>query len=158
MTHRTSPRRRGGSADALARGLGLFSIALGVAELVAPRSLGRALGREHRAGLLRAYGLREIATGVGILAAADPTPWIWGRVAGDALDLMTLAPGLSDDNPERANVAAALGTVAAVTLLDLYCAQQLRANAEQPRPMPDYSDRSGFPDTPERMRGAALRS
>lgn len=158
MTYRTNSRRHGGSVDALARGLGWFSIALGVAELVAPKSLGRALGMEHRAGLLQAYGLREIATGVGILAADDPAPWIWGRIAGDALDLVTLAPGLGEDNPERAGVGVAVGTVAAVTLLDLYCARQLGANTEPPRPMRDYSDRSGFPDTPERMRGAARPS
>jgi hypothetical protein len=97
-------RRRGhpdSQTDALARGLGVFSIALGLYELLAPRSLTRALGMQGNETLVRGYGLREIATGVGILAAKDPTPWIWGRVAGDGLDLATLCTGLEGSTPRR---------------------------------------------------------
>ena len=71
----------------LAEGLGWFSIGLGMVELLAARPLGRALGMEDRSELLRAYGAREIVTGVGILTQPDPTPWIWGRLGGDVLDL-----------------------------------------------------------------------
>ena len=28
--------------------------------------------------------VREIGTGIGILTSKDPSPWLWGRVAGDA--------------------------------------------------------------------------
>jgi hypothetical protein len=156
-TERT--RRRGhpdSSTDALARGLGVFSIALGVMELVAARSLSRALGMQGSENLVRAYGLREIATGVGILASKDPMPWLWGRVGGDALDIATLAVGLDQENPKRGNVALALASVAGVTALDVYCAQTL--SRESPIPLPplrDYSHRSGFARSPERMRGAA---
>lgn len=64
-------RRRGhpdSQTDALARGLGVFSIALGLYEVMAPRSLARALGMPRNTGLIQAYGVREIATGIGILA------------------------------------------------------------------------------------------
>ena len=71
-------RRDGdGTALALAEGLGWFSIGLGLAELAAPHSLARFLGMEGHAGLIRAYGVREVVTGVGILAQDDPTPWVW---------------------------------------------------------------------------------
>ena len=40
----------------LAEGLGWLSIGLGMVELLAGRALGRALGREDRSELLRAYG------------------------------------------------------------------------------------------------------
>jgi len=148
------------STLALAQGLGWFSIGLGLAELLAPRSLARFLGMEQHTGLIRAYGAREVATGVGILTAADPTPWIWGRVGGDVLDLATLATGFSDDNRRKGDVGLALSAVAGVTLLDLYCAQALRAGsgARQQRyaaVVPDYSDRSGLPRPPEAMKGAA---
>ena len=93
-TERTGRRGHPDSTtDALARGLGVFSIALGLVEVVAARSLTRALGMEGNEALVRLYGLREIATGVGILASNDPTPWIWGRVAGDALDSRRSRPG-----------------------------------------------------------------
>jgi len=143
-------------ADTLARGLGWFSIGLGLAELVAPRTFTRTLGMQGQERLVQAYGMREIATGIGILASKDPTPWIWGRVAGDALDLATLATGLEGRNRERQNVGIALGAVAAVTALDMVCVQRLGAEDEQHRPMlHDYSDRSGLPRPVEEMRGAA---
>ena len=152
-------RRRGqadSTTDALARGLGWFSIGLGLAEVIAPRALARALGMEGTETVIRAYGMREIATGVGILASDDPTPWIWGRVAGDALDLATLATGLEGDNPKQGNLALAIGSVAMVTALDVYCGQQLSREDTQPaRPLRDYRDRSGFPRSPRMMRGEA---
>jgi len=135
--------------DTLAQGLGWFSIALGAAELVAPKAICRALGMEHRAGLVRAYGLREIANGIAILSSAKRKPWLWGRVAGDALDLAALAGG-----NQRARLA--MGGVAAIGALDIYAASR---EPETPAmgPIRDYSDRSGFPDTQENMRGRAVR-
>jgi hypothetical protein len=138
---------------ALARGLGWFSIARGLTELIAARPLARALGMDDGETLLQAYGVREIATGIGVLAADDPAPWIWGRVGGDALDLATLATGLDEDNPQRANVGLAIAAVAAVTAVDLVCATGLSAG--EPAPPRDYRNRSGWPDSPTAMRGAA---
>jgi hypothetical protein len=156
-TQRT--RRRGhpdSQTDTLARALGVFSIALGAVELLAPRLFTRHLGLDGQENLVRAYGAREVATGIGILAASDPTPWIWGRVAGDALDLATLATGLEGDNPEKANVVIAAAAVAGVTALDLYCAATLSRESAIPlAPSRDYSRRSGFPRPAEAMRGAA---
>jgi len=144
--------------DALARGLGVFSIALGLIEVAAARTLTRTLGMEGNEALVRLYGLREIAKGVGILASSDPTPWIWGRVAGDALDIATLVTGLDEDNPKRGNVGIALAAVAGVTALDVYCGQALSRESPVPLPpMRDYSDRSGLPRSPQAMRGAARR-
>ena len=145
------------TAACVATGLGWFSIGLGLAELLAPRMLARCLGMRGSEGLLRFYGLREIGAGVGILLARDAGPWLWGRVAGDALDIATLATGLEEDNPQRGAVMAALGAVGAVTALDIVCAQSLSASAESPprQSAYDYSDRSGLPRSPDEMRGAA---
>jgi hypothetical protein len=160
MRYETERTRRRGQADTatdtLARGLGLFSIALGIAEIAAPRTLARALGMRGQEGLIAGYGVREIATGIGILASKDPTPWIWGRVAGDALDLATLATALEGRNPKKENVGIAMAAVAGVTALDVYCAQTL--SRESPHPLPplqDYSDRSGFPRGVQQSHGAA---
>lgn len=155
--HRSSPWHDADpSTRALAQGLGWFSVGLGLAELLAPRTLGRWLGLEEHAGLIRAYGARELAAGIGILAREDPTPWLWTRVAGDALDLATLATRIGDDNPQRGNVGIALAAVAGVTALDVMCAQALAAGRSKPlAPIRDYSGRRGFPRPPEEMRGAA---
>src|SRR5512138_3864572 len=115
----------GGSAKGLARGLGWFSLGLGIAEVLAPRSLSPALGGEVQPALLRACGLRELASGFGILTSSDPRSWLWSRVAGDALDLAALAPALERSNPGRGTAGLAFGAVAAVTALDVACAARL---------------------------------
>jgi hypothetical protein len=160
MRYETERTRRRGhpdlATDRLANALGWLSIALGCIEIGASRSLARSLGMRGQETLIKAYGLREIATGVGILVAKDKTPWIWGRVAGDALDIATLVPQLDGGNRKRENAGIALAAVAGVTALDLYCAGTL--SSESPRPLPpmrDYRSRSGYPKPPEAMRGAA---
>jgi hypothetical protein len=138
-----------GNGDAtglkIAQALGWFSIALGALELLATRRLTRSLGMRGNEPLIQLYGVREIATGLGILMSPDPTPWIWGRVCGDALDTGTLAAHLNDDNPEEENVAMALANVAAVTALDIYCAHRLSVEQRPVAPAHDYSDRRGIP-------------
>ena len=109
----------------VARGLGWFSIGLGLTEVVAGRSMGRALGMEDRSWLLRAFGVREIAAGVAILALENPRAGVWARVAGDVLDLAALGSGFTEDNPKKENLAAAFATVAGITALDYWCARRL---------------------------------
>src|SRR5947209_10102577 len=84
----------------LARGLGWFSIGLGLAEVLAPHAMADLTGVRSPA-LLRAYGLREIICGIGILGSARPAGWLWGRVAGDALDLATLLAAAAGADGER---------------------------------------------------------
>ena len=138
------------SGDGLAWALGWFSIGLGVAEVVAPRFMARATGLRGQEGLLRLYGMREIATGIGLLLAWNRKPWMWARVAGDAVDLATLSAA------KRPNATAAMAAVAGVTALDIGTAASLhRADRKARRPMFDYSDRSGFPQPAQQMRGIA---
>ncbi|MGD9507440.1 MAG: hypothetical protein AB7I59_09095 [Geminicoccaceae bacterium] len=76
------------------------------------------------------------------------TPWTWGRVAGDALDLAAMAPGLTGRNGRAGN--------AAVAPLDVICACTLSAEREQAlEPLPDYRHRVGMPHGAATMRGAA---
>jgi hypothetical protein len=105
-------------AMTVARGLGWFSLALGAAELLAPGRISRFLGlRDHHA-LIRSYGLREIGSGAGLLLGARMAPWLWARVAGDAVDLGSLAAARGESRRPRA-LNAALASVAAVTALDV---------------------------------------
>lgn len=120
------PERRIDDGQTLAGMIGWFSIALGAAELAAPGRIARWLGMEEQRPLLRLYGAREVTKGVGILSRRRPVGWMWGRVAGDALDLATLATGLRPANRRRRNVLLAMGAVAGVTALDLLCLKQLR--------------------------------
>jgi hypothetical protein len=111
----------------LARKLGWFGIGLGIVELAAPRVVEQVTGVRGE-NLLRANGLREIASGIGILASARPTHWLWARVAGDAIDLATLAVPLTTGCAQRRKRAAVAAiAVAGVTLADVVCATQLSA-------------------------------
>ncbi len=142
--------------DVMARGLGWFSIGLGAVELLMPRALARGLGMPNSGGLLFLYGLREIATGVGILRAKNQTPWLWGRVAGDALDLATLAAHSGPNHKLR--IRAGMAAVAGVTALDFTMARAMSEREERrSRNWVDYSDRSGFSKSVEEVRGSARR-
>lgn len=124
--------RRIGDGETLADAIGWFSIARGTAEIAAPGRLARWLGMEGTENVLRLYGLREIGKGVAILSNRRPAGWMWARVAGDFLDLATLASGLTPDNPKRANVVTAMAAVAGVTVLDVICARRLGGGRVQP--------------------------
>src|ERR1041385_4866824 len=104
--------------DRLAKNLGYFSIALGMVELLGPRALCNAIGLRGMVPVVRAYGAREVATGVAILTSHDPEPWIWARVAGDVADIATVATGLQQDNDRTENNVMALAALAAVTAVD----------------------------------------
>ena len=142
--------------EVTARGLGWFSIGLGAAEVLAPRLLGRVLGMPQSGGLLFLYGLREIATGIGLLRARNQTPWLWGRVAGDALDLATLAAHARSNNKLR--IGLGMAAVAGVTALDATMAKAMAERDERrSRTWADYSDRSGFPQSADAARGIARK-
>ena len=121
------------STDALALALGWFSIALGTAELVAPRQLARLIGvpaHARNAKVLRAFGAREIASGVGILTRTDKAKWLWSRVGGDAIDLAALGAASGEFRSQPQRLAIATAAVAAVTALDVRCARRLSSDDE----------------------------
>src|SRR3954465_7139280 len=157
VARRTARFGRSQSAyDTLARGVGYFSIALGVAELVAPAAVCRVAGVRGVEPVIRGYGAREIATGVAILGSHDPEPWIWTRVAGDLADIAAVAAGARQDNESKGRNALAVATLAAVTLVDLACASGLQAGkGSRKTATRDYSVRSGFPRGLKAARGAA---
>jgi hypothetical protein len=116
------------ATETLAYALGWFSIALGAAELLAPRQVARMIGIppiEGAATALRAYGAREIANGVAILSQPGEAKWLWSRVGGDALDLATLGAAAGEYNTDTRRLAMATAAVAGVTALDVLAAMWL---------------------------------
>jgi uncharacterized membrane protein len=112
----------------VARGLGWFSIGLGLLEVSAPRTVERFLGIRHHGFLLRIMGLREIASGVGILTGRRPSSWLWARVGGDLIDIASLGMAFNSAMAKPANIGLASAAVAGITVLDLRCAQELSRN------------------------------
>ena len=113
---RVLPNRPLGPMRSPARALGWFSIGLGLAELAMPRRMARVAGAPNLPTLTRAFGLREIGTGIGILTSKDPSPWLWGRVAGDALDVATVGAGLvTRGRPLRTLTSVAMSSASPAT-------------------------------------------
>ncbi len=125
------------SHDRLATGLGWFSLALGAAELAAPRAVARLIGipdDPRLVSVVRAFGAREIASGAGLLSQSARTGWAWSRVGGDAIDVAFLWSASNEDTVDRQRVALAALGLAGVTALDLLCARGLQRE-EQARAM-----------------------
>jgi uncharacterized membrane protein len=117
----------------MTEGLGWLSIGLGLAQIFAPRAVCRLVGVPVAPTFMRLCGLRELACGIGILTQEQPTPWVQARVAGDAMDLASLAASAVMRSAEGRRVAVAMGAVAGITALDVYCSREL-AEAETKTP------------------------
>lgn len=156
----TTPRRSGGpivrqrarphptvKEEKLATALGWFSIGLGLAEFLAPRQVARLIGIEESGGnelLLRGLGLRELTSGLGILTTrAEPTRWVWSRVAGDAMDLALLGAALASDQSKKERELAATAAVLGVATLDLVNGMQLQRDSSRPERV--ENDEAGVP-------------
>ncbi len=108
------------------RALGWFSLGLGLASVMMPRTLARSAGvagtvKGER--WLRVMGVRELIAGGGILMRPDKPGWLWSRVAGDAMDLGLLALAARS---RHAAAGRRLGVLSAaltgLTVLDLLVA------------------------------------
>jgi len=110
--------------------LGWFSIGLGLVELLAPRRIAQAHGQPLAQPLVRGFGAREIAAGVGILAAPRSPVGLWARAAGDVLDIG--AAGVAVAQARGGARKLALGTLAFVAgalVLDILVARAVAAEA-----------------------------
>ncbi len=109
--------------ERLAWSLGWMSLGIGLTELTTPKGLCRLLGAPRRySWLVRALGVRELASGVGLLIQPRQRRWAWARVAGDAMDLALLAVTFGIPRVNRAWQGAITAVVAGATLVDLYAA------------------------------------
>lgn len=120
----------------IARALGWGSLVIGLTEIVATRSLKRAMGVKGHGGLIKAMGLREWLEGFTVLAGRrSPTvlrAGLWSRVAGDALDLALL--GAAAKKTRRPiGLAIVTGMVLGVTALDVVTAFRKRRQVATPR-------------------------
>lgn len=128
LSRATNFLKTAASGDRLAKGLGMFGIALGIAQVLAPRFMARAAGlpAPNTTVTRLLYGMREITSGLAIFSQGKkPAESLWLRVAGDLIDISTLTLGLFDRRSNRGRILFSLGSVLAITALDVAEAQRL---------------------------------
>ena len=154
---RSTPKNTGHKAHLVAKGLGAFSIALGLIELLGTRKVADGLDLKKQRAAVKGYGLREVINGIGLLSARNPAPWLWARVAGDGLDLATLASrSYGGRGGRRKLILMTAAGVAAITAVDILAAGKAGKKREiRESIIADYKKRSGFPRPPYQMRGIA---
>ena len=137
-------------AAKFAKGLGMFSIVLGLAEVLAPAQLGGLIGLNDKyRPYLPLLGAREIAHGIGIMRSEKPSTAVWTRVGGDAIDLAFLGAAMADSHTNNRRLGVAAAAVAGVTLLDVLCAQKLSK---------PWSEADGNPNAPTTVGQPSARS
>ena len=133
-----------GDMERLARALGWFSLGLGFAQIAAPAKVAQLIGvddDDETIAVMRVLGVREIASGLGILTQPKPAPWLWARVGGDAMDLALLRTALSSPRADHNRVAAATAAVAGIAAVDALCSTRLTAEADAPHRTSDAAER-----------------
>jgi hypothetical protein len=110
----------------MARGLGWFSIGLGLAELIAPGRIGNRLGLYGDPRRVQAFGLRELLSGAAILGSRGRAPYgLWARVAGDVMDMGLLQTAQPVGQSRRTSLNVAKAVVLGAAALDLVAARNL---------------------------------
>lgn len=150
--------RRGG--EGLANFLGLFSLGLGISQIVAPDGVARLIGvkpTERTRSTMRGLGMREITSGIGILSNQRRSDWLWSRVLGDVMDLALLGRTATNTRNERQRTAAAFVAVAGVLALDVYSATQVGKRRGSLIQHPDDNGRGPGAGGGDRLTDDAIR-
>ena len=123
---------RDGRGVRLAQGLGWYSLGIGLGELLVPGLVGRVAGlRGGGGGLMQLMGLREIATGLGLLGGRNTTRALDARIVGDVADLIALGVAFANPDNGRKRLLAATVTKLGVTALDLIARNNLAGHEDR---------------------------
>ncbi len=116
------------SLTSVKQALGVASVLLGLAALTAPRRFASAIGVSTATSpeAVAAFGSRELAAGAALLSPVKFGPFLWMRVAGDAMDLGGLALAARKPGADRKLLALVGTAVVAIAIFDLVLAVQDR--------------------------------
>lgn len=97
----------------LTRSIGWGTIGLGLVGIAAPRRVSRTMGYGDRPRLVLALAARDLVIGVGLVAAADPRPWLRARLCAEIGDTVMHAAAAMSGAFDRKR-AIPIAVVAAV--------------------------------------------
>jgi hypothetical protein len=105
----------------LAKGLGLVSFGLGVAQLAVPERINQLIGVKDTPKtrtIQRLAGVQELTAAQGIFAFSPPTPVLWSRVAGDLVHLGLLGKAHQNRRNDKAKLFRTIVAVAGIGFVD----------------------------------------
>jgi hypothetical protein len=117
------------TASGQAKTMGLFSYALGTAQILRPGSVNRLMGiPDHNPNhaMTRLIGIREIVTGTGVLFGRNTSGWMWGRVAGDVMDVSIVVGQIAGRLGTREKLMVSAVVLSAIGVLDAKIAMDTR--------------------------------
>lgn len=124
----------------LSLGLGVFSLALGAAELFGAKKIAGTLDASGHEGLIKGFGAREVAAGLALLNAPGHAVGMWSRVAGDVMDIAAVSAA-AKNSPRNKAVWGAFAFVTGALVLDAVVAKGLDRQAGNTlptdQPVPD---------------------
>jgi hypothetical protein len=109
----------------IARTIGIASIAFGIADMLFGKRFAKVVGAQGAGGpLFKGVGVREVATGIAAVAAPNNPLPLWGRFAGDVVDIAALGVVAARPGNSKRNAAiATLGLVAVIAVIDFAAAR-----------------------------------
>jgi uncharacterized membrane protein len=146
--------------EQLQDGLGYFSLGLGLTQILSPGHVNRLIGVSDDAKtrlLQRLVGAQELSAAAGILLLRRPTPWLWGRTAGDVLHLGMLSRAFGARRESTPRLLGAIVSVVGCLATDAFAAvrsTQQQGNQED-RKMEGHASitiRAGAEELAERWR------
>ena len=154
---RNGPRAAGIPPGGVER-VGWFSLALGVPQLTRPDRLNHLIGvHDDRVSRRwqRLVGARELAAAGGILGRSRPTGWLWGRVAGDLMDLTLVSRAWKRRSRDPGRLLLAGSALVGILVTDLRAAVELSADSQSTRK--EHSMSRGASITVRRPRDEVYR-
>jgi hypothetical protein len=131
----------------LAKFLGLFSFALGVAQLAVPDRINKLIGVQDKPkarAIQRAVGVQELTAAQGIFAFSPPTAVLWARVAGDIMHIGLVAQALDNKKSDKAKLGATIGALVGIGVLDTFVSARYQSawpkEPTQGEPLPTRAD------------------
>lgn len=122
----------------LAKGLGILSFGLGVAQVAVPERVNELIGVEDTPKtrtIQRLAGVQELTAAQGIFAFSPPTPVLWTRVLGDVAHLGLLGKSLSSRRNDRTKLLRTIGAVGAIGLVDAFVSARYQSRwPKEPAP------------------------
>lgn len=121
----TGQRRRGhaladtGQEGQLTTALAWFSIGLGLAQLLMPRTVAKLSGLPAGPAIMRVLGARDMTLAFGLINSRNAPAWQWARVAGDAMDLVALGIAARTDPARKPRLAKTALLLAGMAALDV---------------------------------------